>query len=188
MAFCTQCGTQVGDQDLYCSNCGRPQRGAGPAPSAGAAWPGAGPTRSSFAPPPTPPFPPPPFPGAAGKPHAHREFLAGWEDNKVAAMCYIPVIGWIFAIIVLAAERFRHVRDARFHAFQGLYLFVMWLVVDWVFGPIARASSATHDISKLIQLVLIGTGIFMFIKTRQGEFVQLPVLGELAEKSVSEQK
>jgi len=114
--------------------------------------------------------------------------MAGWPDSKVAAMCYIPVVGWIFAIVVLAADRFRTAREARFHAFQGLYLFVMWLVIDWVFGPLSRNNQVTHNLSDLIQLVLFGTGIFMLIKTRQGELIRLPVIGELAEKSVSEQK
>jgi uncharacterized membrane protein len=114
--------------------------------------------------------------------------MAGWEDNKVAAMCYIPFIGWIFGIVVLAAHRFQAVRNVRFHAFQGLYLFVLFLVVDWVFGPIARGNHVTARLSDLLQLVVIGAGIVMLVKTRQGDFIRLPFLGELAEKSVSEQK
>jgi uncharacterized membrane protein len=114
--------------------------------------------------------------------------MAGWEDSKVASLCYIPFVGWVFGIITLAADRFRHARDVRFHAFQGLYLFVLFLVISWVFEPIARGNHVTARISELLNLVVIGTGVFMLVKTRQGETIRLPFLGELAEKSVLEQK
>jgi uncharacterized membrane protein len=45
-----------------------------------------------------------------------------------------------------------------------------------------------RQITDLIQFVLIGGGIFMLVKTNQGSLVRLPFLGELADKSVSEQK
>lgn len=182
MAFCTQCGTQVGDADLFCAQCGTRQRG----------------TQAGFtaatAPAPPPPFVPvgsaytPPPPAAGRLPRQHKEFLADWEDNRVAGLCYIPIVGWVFAIIVLAGQRFRNNRDVRFHAFQGLYIFVVWLVMNWVFSPIARHSHVSSGFVDLIQLFLIGLGIFMLIKTRHGEMIRLPFLGELAEKSVAEQK
>ncbi|HEY1220213.1 MAG TPA: zinc-ribbon domain-containing protein, partial [Bryobacteraceae bacterium] len=86
MAFCTQCGTQVGDTDVFCAQCGAPQRGARGAPAGAQA---------------APPFPPPP--GAAGfapPPYSarprrpHKEFLADTTDDHVAGLCYIPIVGW----------------------------------------------------------------------------------------------
>ena len=181
MAFCTQCGTQVGDTDVFCAQCGAPQRGARGAPAGAQA---------------APPFPPPP--GAAGfappppfskRPRRpHKEFLADTTDDHVAGLCYIPIVGWIFAMIVLAGQRFRGNRDVRFHAFQGLYLFVVVLVIDWVFKPMASHSHVTSGLSDLVQLGLILLGVFMLIRTRHGEMIRLPILGELAEKSVAEQK
>ena len=41
-------------------------------------------------------------------------------------------MGWIAAIIVLASQRFKAMPTVRFHAFQGLYLFVAWLMNDQV--------------------------------------------------------
>ena len=41
-------------------------------------------------------------------------------------LCYVPAIGWIAAIIVLAARKFKDNHLIRFHAFQGLYLFAAW--------------------------------------------------------------
>lgn len=114
--------------------------------------------------------------------------MAGWRDNKVAGLCYIPFVGWVFAIVVLAAERFRNATEVRFHAFQGLYLFVVYLILKWVFDPLASHNQPMRQITDLIQLVVIGGGIFMLVKTNQGNLIRLPFLGELADKSVSEQK
>ena len=114
--------------------------------------------------------------------------MSHWEDNKVAGFCYIPFVGWIFAIVVLAAERFRNAAEVRFHAFQGLYLFVVYLILKWVFDPLASHNRAMAQITDLIQLLVIGVGVFMLIKTNQGNLIRLPFLGELADKSVTEQK
>jgi uncharacterized membrane protein len=176
MAYCTQCGNPVGDRDLFCAECGATQGGpaAGSPPSASATNPA-----SSFVPP-----APRPSPGSQPAP----EFLAGWSDSKVAGLCYIPFVGWVFAIVVLASERFRHATEVRFHAFQGLYLFVVYLILKWVFDPLASHNQAMAQITDFIQLVVIGGGIFMLVKTNHGNLIRLPFLGELADKSVSEQK
>jgi uncharacterized membrane protein len=114
--------------------------------------------------------------------------MAGWSDHKVAGLCYLPFVGWVFGIVVLAAERFRNATEVRFHAFQGLYLFVVYLVLTWVFEPLASHNHALRQLTDLIQLVVIGGGVFMMVKTNQGHLIRLPFLGELADKSVSEQK
>lgn len=97
------------------------------------------------------------------------------------------MIGWIASIIVLTAERFRANRDIRFHAFQGLYLFVAWLIVDQVFG------FAFHELprgvfrpDKFLQLALLLTWIFMIVKTAQSQTISLPIIGDLAQKSAAE--
>src|SRR5690349_21352033 len=65
----------------------------------------------------------------------HADFAGSLSARNAMLLCYIPWVGWIAAIIVLASLRFRRDREVRFHAFQGLYLFVAWLLVDWVLGP-----------------------------------------------------
>jgi uncharacterized membrane protein len=87
---------------------------------------------------------------------------------------------------VLASERFRADRIVRFHAFQGLYLFVAYLIEDWVLKPMF--SVVRHvPLNALIQLVLFGVAIFMIVVTAsREEAYALPIIGELAEKSVSE--
>ena len=89
------------------------------------------------------------------------------------------------SIIVLAAERFRHDRSTRFHAFQGLYLFVAWLICDWVLHPMLRAFGS-HVLPELLKAALLGMSILMMVKASHNETYELPVFGELANRSVAE--
>jgi len=105
--------------------------------------------------------------------------------RTASILCYIPGLGWIVSIIVLASERFRTNRTVRFHAFQGLYLFVAWLIEDWVLKPVFSEIPHLH-INGIIEAVLLGVSIFMIVKASHEEAYSLPIIGELAEKSVSE--
>jgi uncharacterized membrane protein len=119
------------------------------------------------------------------------DYLHVITPRTASLLCYIPIIGWVVAIVVLASVRFRQDTKVRFHAFQGLYLFVAWLIVDWVLSPLL---SFPHEwgpqkiIPVLMKVAVFGAWVFMIIKTAQDEMYKLPILGELAEKSVSEQR
>jgi uncharacterized membrane protein len=108
------------------------------------------------------------------------------SPRAASICCYIPGLGWVAAILVLAAQRFRTNRAMRFHAFQGLYLFVAWLLNDWVVQPI---SNELHrfPLHGLIEMVLLIMSIFMMVKAAHNKVYSLPLFGELAERSVSEQ-
>jgi uncharacterized membrane protein len=105
--------------------------------------------------------------------------------------CYIPMLGWIAAIVVLATARFNENRTVRFHAFQGLYLFVVWLLVDWVMEPfvgMVPAPGPARGVTKLLHVAVFAAWIWMMIKTSQEQMFRLPIVGELAERSVAEQR
>jgi uncharacterized membrane protein len=105
--------------------------------------------------------------------------------------CYIPVVGWIAAIIVLASSRFQHDRSLRFHAFQGLYLFVVWLLVNWVLAPFVHMGpgpGAMQASLAVLRVAVFVAWIWMIIKTSQEQMYRLPIVGELAERSVAEQR
>lgn len=161
MPFCTHCGGQVKPADVYCARCGARQESAGEPPAQETA--------------------------AAPGPQTKNP-LDQLTPENAAILCYIPWLGWIASIVVLATERFRQNKTVRFHAFQGLYLFVLWLFVDWVFSPIAQYADATRGISSLFKLGVLAVWIYMIVKTSQKEMVRLPLLGELADRSVAEQK
>jgi uncharacterized membrane protein len=123
------------------------------------------------------------------------DYMDGITPRTAALLCYIPFVGWIAAIVVLASARFRNNHTVRFHAFQGLYLFVAWLIVNLVLAPIFAISffaGGPHipqfALAGLLKLVIFGTWIFMMVKVSHDDDFKLPILGELAEKSVSEQR
>ena len=157
MPYCTQCGTQVRDVDVFCAKCGTRQESVRQAP-------------------------PPP--------RATVDALSGVSPRTASLCCYLPVIGWIPCIIVLASAKFRDDRDVRFHAFQGLYLFVVWLILDWVVGPMVAVvhGPAMMPIGKILKVAVIFAWVFMLVKLSQGQSFRLPIIGELAERSVAEQK
>lgn len=159
MPYCTQCGTEVQSSDVYCPACGTRQDHAGAGGAKGA-----------------------PASASGG------EFLGHMSARTASILCYIPWVGWIASIVVLASNRFHENRDVRFHAFQGLYLFVAWLFVDWVFEPFTSYTAATQFIGKALKLAVLGTWILMLVKTSQDQLFRLPLLGDLADRSVSEQR
>jgi len=163
MPFCTQCGNTVGERDTFCANCGSKQEYAARPPSGS-------------------------MPGPAGSPAT--DYLGDMSARTAALLCYVPLMGWIASIFVLASNRFREDRNTRFHAFQGLYLFVAWLMVDWVLKPVMRVSHVFGDVSLigLVKAVLFGAWIWMMVKVSHNETFKLPLVGELAEKSVTEQR
>ena len=157
MPFCTQCGNQVSPADTYCASCGSQQPGA----AAGS--------------------PPPPGTGA------QNNFTDTIDDRTWKTLCYMPGLGWLASVFVLAADRFARDRTARFHAFQGLYIFVAWLVIDWGLGPAFHfGRSSRLDLEGLVKLALFGVGIFMMIKTWSGQIFRLPIFGELADRSLAD--
>jgi len=111
--------------------------------------------------------------------------LAGLHPRTASILCYIPGIGWIASIIVLASDRFRTNRTVRFHGFQGLYLFVAWLMTDLVIRPMFSRIPNFH-LHAVIQAVLLGMSIFMMVKASHDVPYPLPLFGELAQKSVAE--
>jgi uncharacterized membrane protein len=159
MPFCTQCGQQVASNDAFCAKCGLKQGGAG-----GGAQ------------------------GNGGRPRGWdgNDFAKDVKPRTIAALCYLPVCGWIASLYVLAGERFRSDRMTRFHAFQGFYLFVGWLMLQWVVGPMIGYGSRRWVVS-LAKTGFSILGIVMMVKTLRNEDERLPVVGDLADRSVGEQ-
>lgn len=154
MPYCCQCGTRVGERDVFCAQCGARQVSASPDVAA--------------------------------------DFMAGIDPRTASVLCYLPFLGLIASIVVLASARFRHDPWVRFDAFQSVYLFVAWLVLDRVASPLFGwpflGNHMDSFVPGLLKAAVIGLWIFMMVKASQHERYRLPVLGDLAEKSVSEQR
>jgi uncharacterized membrane protein len=114
------------------------------------------------------------------------QFLSNFSPRTLAVLCYIPLLGWLASIVVLASQSFRRDLTLRFHAFQGLYLFAAYLVVDWAVQPIFAAAHLPFRPDHLLRGLIIGLWIFMIVKASHGEAYALPVIGELASRSAEE--
>jgi uncharacterized membrane protein len=114
-----------------------------------------------------------------------RDPLAGIDPRTASILCYIPWVGWIMSIIVLASDRYRHDRAVRFHGFQALYLFVAWLMEDQVVWPLLRHGNL-WQLHNVLQAVLVGAAIFMMVKAAHREQYPLPLIGDLAQKSMTD--
>ena len=101
-------------------------------------------------------------------------------------LCYVPWFGLIGSIIVLAGQKFRNHGDVRFHAYQGLYVFVTWLLVQYVADLWARVLFFGDflPISGLLKMSVLFLWIFMLFKAANEQRYSLPVLGDLAERSL----
>jgi uncharacterized membrane protein len=88
------------------------------------------------------------------------------------------------SIVFLASRKFRYNQRVRFNAFQSVYLFVAWLIVSSA-GPIILPFR--HGLASLLETGLTICWIFLLVKASQSEQVHLPILGDLAARSTSEQ-
>src|SRR5687767_10533370 len=109
----------------------------------------------------------------------------GLSPRTASILCYLPGLGWIASIFVLASGKFRDDRIVRFHAFQGLYLFVAWLLDDWVLRPMMRGMPHV-PFHHMVQALLLGMSIFMMVKAAHNQAYALPLFGELAQRSMAE--
>jgi uncharacterized membrane protein len=154
MPFCTNCGTEVPPNGLFCGHCGRPQ------PQTGAYRPTV---------------------SAAGP-------FDNVSPRTASILCYVPVFGVIPAIIILASHRFRQNAIVRFNAFQSVYLFVAWLIVSTAI-PIFQVMGGglEHLMLSLLKVVFFVCWIILLVKASQEQQLHLPIIGDLAARSTSEQ-
>ena len=107
--------------------------------------------------------------------------------RTASILCYIPVVGWIFAVVLLATRKFRVDQYVRFHAFQALYLFAVWLFIHWAVRPVFQdLDMPGYRADRLLEAILFGVWIFMMIKASQEVKYVLPLVGELAQRSAAE--
>lgn len=131
-----------------------------------------------------------------GAPQPHpaphfRDFLDGLSDRTASILCYIPVFGVIPAIVFLAAQKYRANQRVRFDAFQALYLFVAWLIVSSaapaLFFTGVPGWGLEHALSETLKIALFVCWIYLLVKAANREHVKLPIIGDLAARSTTEQ-
>jgi uncharacterized membrane protein len=122
-------------------------------------------TTSQTAGQPQPQTPPPAPPSApsAPPPMGDKQDI---EQNKVLAA--VGYLGILFLIPLLAAKQSKF---AQFHAKQGLVLFVVEVILGFV-----------PFLGWALELVLLVVSIYGLVQALQGQWWELPYLGQYAKK------
>jgi len=120
----------------------------------------------------------------------YSDFLDGISDRTASILCYIPVFGVIPAIVFLASQKFRSNARVRFNAFQSVYLFVAWLIISSAMPVLVLGIPGwgmEHIFVEAMKIVLFFSWVYLLVKATQQEQVKLPILGDLAARSTTEQ-
>lgn len=107
---------------------------------------------------------------------------AGLTDNVAGALAYLTIIP---AIVFLVIEPFNKRRFVRFHAFQSIFFFVVWIAADVclaIIGHIPFLGWATLFLWPLVSLVLFVILLVLALKAYQGQMFKLPVIGDIAQQ------
>jgi uncharacterized membrane protein len=164
---CPVCHNEVAAQAAFCGHCGAP---------IAAAAAGAVPPQAAYIPPPVAGYPPP---GSAAP-------SSGLSANAASALSYVFLIP---AILFLVIEPYNKIPLVRFHSFQSIGLFIVWVVM-WIFSVVISMVLIFIPVIHLLLIpihLLIGLGLFItwlvcVLKASKGEWFKLPIIGDFAMK------
>ena len=114
------------------------------------------------------------IPAPGGQPAA-----GGLAENTACALCYL--FGFITGILFLVLAPYNQNKTVRFHAFQSIFLHIVFIIF-WIVVGMILPFSVSLILSPLIGLAGLVLWILLMWKTYQGQKVKLPVIGDLAEK------
>jgi uncharacterized membrane protein len=122
----------------------------------------------------------------------------GLDANVVAGLCYVGNLicglgGLVLSIITVATDKTNKL--ARFHAFQSIFLSVIWIVVIILYWILAIVGVVLDHVMGfplfifafplligLLLLVLFIGAIIAAIKGFQGQIFKLPIIGNFADQ------
>jgi uncharacterized membrane protein len=110
--------------------------------------------------------------------------------NLASALCYLPFIGWIIAIVFLLIEPYNRDREVRFHAWQAIALAVALVALNICLGIlhfiVAMVSGGLGLVfAPILMLVYFGEFllfVFLAFKAYQNQRIVVPVVGPFAQK------
>jgi uncharacterized membrane protein len=105
---------------------------------------------------------------------------AGLDDNIAGALAYVTIIP---AILFLVLEPYNRKRFVRFHAFQSVFFFLGWAVLNFglaFFSHVPILGWATVLLWPIINLAMFLILFFLMFKAYQGQTFKLPVIGDMA--------
>jgi uncharacterized membrane protein len=111
---------------------------------------------------------------------------SGLSDNAAGGIAYITLIP---AIVFLIVDPFKKSSYVRFHAWQSIFFFVAWAVIDILVGVVQNLVPSsvflTLTVLQLVGLAIFVVWIFVFVSAFNGKRIKLPIIGDLAEKQAN---
>ncbi len=99
------------------------------------------------------------------------------SPNIASALCYVPFVGGMAALILLIIEKNSTVK---WHAAQALLL----TVLIWVLWFVLPFTIILAGLTVVVGIVGAILQLFLSVKAYQGSVVKLPLLGDWADKIV----
>jgi uncharacterized membrane protein len=107
---------------------------------------------------------------------------SGLSDNAAGGIAYLTIIP---AIVFLILEPFKRSSFVRFQAWQSIFFFIAWAVVDILIGVVQHlvpsAVFMTLTVLQLVGLAIFVVWLVVFISAFGGRIIKLPIIGNLAE-------
>ena len=111
---------------------------------------------------------------------------SGLSENAASGIAYITIIP---AIVFLIVAPFKSSPTVRFHAWQSIFFFVAWAVIDILVGLVQNLVPSTIFLTltvlQLVGLVMFVVLVIVFVGAFNGKRIKLPILGDLAEKQAN---
>ncbi|MDR3751122.1 MAG: hypothetical protein P4K94_06505 [Terracidiphilus sp.] len=111
---------------------------------------------------------------------------SGLSDNRAGGIAYLTIIP---ALVFLLIEPYKRSSFVRFHAWQSIFFFVGWAVIDILVRLIENLLPAavflTLTLVQLVGLALFVVWIIVVINAANGKRIKLPIIGKLAEQQAN---
>ena len=108
---------------------------------------------------------------------------SGLSDNAAGGLAYLTIIP---AIVFLIIDPFKKSSFVRFHAWQSIFFFVAWAVIDILVGLVQNLVPSTVFLTltvlQLVGIAIFVVWIFVFVSAFNGKRIKLPIIGAMAEK------
>jgi uncharacterized membrane protein len=109
----------------------------------------------------------------------------GLTSNVAGALTYL--VGFITGIVFLAIEPYNKDPFVRFHAFQSIFLSVVYVAISILWGAVFGMLSFVEmgffwSLFSLVRLAFLLLWLFMMYKAYNKDRFSLPIIGPLAAK------
>ncbi|MGA9071220.1 MAG: hypothetical protein WB424_13240 [Terracidiphilus sp.] len=112
---------------------------------------------------------------------------SGLSDNAAGGLAYLTIIP---AIVFLIVAPFKNSSYVRFHAWQSIFFFIGWAVVDILIGVVQNLVPSTVFLTltvlQLVGLAFFAVLVIVFVSAFNGKRIKLPIIGGLAEKQANQ--